>query len=222
MVEKDFLKELFWTSYRYCIGRHSYVSTYAADMAEYFYDKLSDEEKEHNAQDIRREIEDQLHFQPFNFHYDWSVNRDDRRPLEDLLMFINTLEDPKKELSQISSIEAYVENGKLAYEISKKGSPRFEHDNYEHELLDFIPWMDLASLLDVSNHKTVTMKNPDTNELEDVECYESYINESTVLETKGNMTTLQHIPWRYKKVYRPVKHGVSNRFCADEYIVKVQ
>lgn len=222
MVSKDFLKDLFWTSYRYCIGRHSYVSTYAVDMAEFFYDKLSDGEKEHNAQDIRMQIEEQLRMYPFDFHYDWSIRREDKRPMEDFLKFINTLEDPKKELCEITSIETYVEKDKLHYSVSKVKAPRFEHNIYEHELLDYLPWMDLASLLDVSNHKIVVMKKPDSDETEEIECYESYINNSDVISAEGKFFTLKSVPWRYKKVYRPVEHKVSNRFCAEEYILKIK
>ena len=33
---------IFWTSYRYCIGRHTYVTSLADYMAKKYWDLLSD------------------------------------------------------------------------------------------------------------------------------------------------------------------------------------
>lgn len=78
--EKQFLEDLMWTSYRYCIGRHTYVTMLAKDMGEYFYDKLSDERKQFIAEDIRSSIGDYLHYQSFNFTFDYTVPRNERKP----------------------------------------------------------------------------------------------------------------------------------------------
>jgi hypothetical protein len=222
MQNDKFLEDLLWTSYRYCIGRHSYVTTYAKDMGDYFYDKLSDETKEHNAEDIRQQIADQLQFSPFNFGYDYSVRREDRRPLEDFLEFINSLNvTSSEELSDITNVEAYIEDGKLNYAISRKSNAKYDNKVYEMDFMDLLPWADLASLFDVKNHKMVTMRNADGKE-ETVECYESYINDSNVISTEGNYVTLTSIPWKYKKVYRPVEYGVSNRSCNEDCIIKIE
>ena len=55
-----FEEMLMWTSYRYCIGRHTYVVTMAYDIAQHYYNKLTDEQKEHAADDIRQQILHQL------------------------------------------------------------------------------------------------------------------------------------------------------------------
>jgi hypothetical protein len=223
MVSDNFLEDIFWTSYRYCIGRHSYVTSYAADMAEYFYNKLSNEKKEHYALDIRMQIEEQLHMYPFNFHYDWSIKRNERKPLEDFLEFINNQKFTNgKELTFIRNIEVFKKDNKIQYSIAKTDKLVYEHSIYEYDILDLLPWADLASLFDVKDHKMVTLRSSSSNKDEQIECYESYMNNSEVISTEGNYTTLKAIPWQYKKVYRPVKYGISGRFCDEQSIIKIE
>lgn len=226
MKEDIILEELLWTSYRYCIGRHSYVTSFAKDMGDYFYDKLNDKQKENHAEDIRMQIAERLRFSPFNFVYDYSVNRNIRMPFEDFIEFINSLNvTSSKDLADITKVEAYMENGKIEYAISKESNANHEKTVYETDFMDLQPWADLASLFDVKKHKMITMKNADGKE-ETVECYESYINISeTVSETvseEGNFITTKSIPWKYKKVYRPVEYGVSDRRCNEDFIIKIE
>ena len=41
----NFEEDLLWTSLRYCIGTHSYMLSFAYDIAENLYYKLSDNQK---------------------------------------------------------------------------------------------------------------------------------------------------------------------------------
>lgn len=234
MAKDTFLEDLFWTSYRYCIGRHSYVSTLANDMAEYFYDKINDIRKENIAQDIRRTMSDCLQFQPFSIHFDWSIPTNERKPMELLLTFLNDLSqkyDGKEnredliqdELKVIDSISFYKdrENDIIQYSLSKTDKPRFEHTVYEHELLDYLPWMDLASLFDVSHHKIAVCIDDNGQEIE-YEVFESYINDSIILEQNDRYATLKSIPWKYKKIYRIVNNGISNRYLEPSLIKEIK
>lgn len=228
-MDKDrFLKDLFWTSYRYCIGRHSYVSSYASDMGNFFYDKLNDIEKENNAQDIRRTIADCLQMYPFCIQFDWSIPSRERKPLEFLLTFINSMtehyentidccDEIQRDLATITKVKFYKENDEIKWEVSTLENPRFDNKIWEHEILDFLPWADLASYLDVPNYKTVLLKDGTKYKV-----YESYCNESNIIETKNNMLVSQSIPWRYKKIYRPVDKGVSNYYIDSESIVEIK
>ena len=72
---------LLWTSYRYCIGRKTYVSSLAGYMAKKYYPILSKNGLENNAFDIRRCILDNLQFSPFNFQYEGTVPTKERKPL---------------------------------------------------------------------------------------------------------------------------------------------
>lgn len=202
----DFLEDLLWTSYRYCIGRHSYVCSYAFNMADYFYDRLSDDHKIHYAKDIRDCIAECLERSSFNFTYDWTVPN--KRPLEDFIECLNSLED----VSNITHIEAYIEDGKMNYSICRTSS----HPDM-WDIIDLLPWMDLASLFDVSNHKLVTCDNGET-----IRVYESYVQRREECEESGNLVFGKPIAWKYDKVYRPVNDKLSNITINPKHIINVQ
>ena len=84
----EFERMLMWTSYRYCIGRHTYVVTMADEMAEHYYSRLDDAEKLHTAIDIRREIMTQLSYAlPFDFDIDAYATDRGLNPLKTLMRF---------------------------------------------------------------------------------------------------------------------------------------
>ena len=215
--KKIFMEDLLWTSYRYCIGRHTYVSSLAKDMGDYFYDELTDERKIHIAEDIRSQIEDRLHAESFNFSYDWSVPRRERRPLEHLLEFINSQDfTSEKDLIKFTRIEAYKKNGKLNYETSKTENPKFELPVYEFELLDYLPWADLASLFDIKNHHVITVGG------KEYEAFESYVNDGIIIKKEGNMCTIKSVPWKYNKVYKPVSEWRSSKYIELSVIENIK
>ncbi len=206
-----------WTSYRYCIGRHTYVTTYAKDMGKFFYDKLSKEEKIHTAEDIRNTIYDCLRFGPFNVDIDWTIPVKERRPMEFLLIFLNDFSktydiitddregEIQRDLSLIDRISFYKKDGELKWSISKVDVPKYAINVWEYELLDLLPWMDLASYFDVDNYKTIT----DAEGKEHL-VYESYRNHYKVISNNDKYQTLETVSWKYDKIYRPVEEGVSN------------
>lgn len=216
--EKMFLEDLLWTSYRYCIGRHSYVTSMAKDVGEFFYDRLSNETKQKNAEDIRRELNDCLDLQ-FNFKINYFSNIK-FKPLETFLEFINS-QDIKdgKDFANITKITPYKEDGQLKFEVSRKDITKNELPFYEHNILDFLPWMDLASLFDVNDHKRVY-----TTDGNCYECYESYsqLTKPAKKEKGTNFQYLENVPWKYKKIYRPVDKYVSSYFIDEDSITKVE
>ena len=87
-----FERMLMWTSYRYCIGRHTYVVTMADEMAEHYYSRLDDAEKLHTAIDIRREIMTQLRLAlPFDFDIDAYAPDRGLNPLKTLMRFFERI-----------------------------------------------------------------------------------------------------------------------------------
>lgn len=214
---KDFLQDLMWTSYRYCIGRHTYVNSYAKDMGKFFYDRLTDKEKVHTALDIRETIYNSLQYHPFTICMDWSIPNEERRPLEFLLMFLNDYSktydeitddregEIQRDLGLINTVDFYKKDGKLKWSVSKVDVPKYEIKVWENDILDLLPWMDLASYFDVGNYKTVTDIEGNTHLV-----YESYCNHYKVISSDGKFQTLQVVPWKYDKIYRPVSEGVSN------------
>lgn len=132
-----------WTSYRYYIGRHTYVTMLSKDMGEYFYDKLSNERKQFVAEDIRSSIEDYLPCQRFNFSFDYTITKSERKPMEMLLDFLNKETDCTGEyLTHIKCISIYKKSDDVEYEVSYTNEPKYNYPIYEHDLLDLLPWMD--------------------------------------------------------------------------------
>ena len=220
--EKSLLKDLMWTSCRYCIGRHSYVSSYAKDIGEYFFLKLNNDELQQQAYDIRRQIADYLQFQPFNFHIHGN-SKENIRPLEQFFDFVNAQNtDDIEWLNKISHVDVYQNSdGSPKYDVAYYKNAPYTGRIYEHEILDLLPWMDLASLFDVKNHKVVWY-NDGKGYNGYRTCYESYINETTEESRNGAIIYLVPTPWKYKKVYRPVDSYVSNSYIEPSIIKKVE
>ena len=45
---------LMWTSYRYCIGRQTYVTSLAPYIGKKYYPLMNDSQAQHTAEDIRK------------------------------------------------------------------------------------------------------------------------------------------------------------------------
>lgn len=142
---------VFWTSYRYCIGRQSYVTSLADDLPVLYWDKLSDDQKRHTAADIRMCISEQLQMSAINMTYDWSVPSIERRGLEDLLDFMIKTDMSQEDFFRIKHIEFYKEGDELKTNIDYEAIPR-NIVKYSTKISDLIPWMRLAELFDIDKH----------------------------------------------------------------------
>lgn len=222
-MEPKFLEDLMWMACRYAIGRHSYVSSFAQDIGGYFYDKLSEARKQAVAYDIRRHISDNLQCQSFNFSISYDYGKERFRPLETFFEFVNTQDTTDENwLGKVSHIDVYRKSdGECYYDVAYFEHIPFEYPAYEHDVLDLQPWMDLASLFDVESHKIVVCDDG-SGGISEIECYESYINETVEDSREGNIVYLKSKPWKYKKIYRPVKNGVSNSFIEPTMIKEVK
>ena len=115
-----FEEMLMWTSYRYCIGRHTYVTSLAGEIAQHYYNRLSDERMEFTVTDIRGEIYDRLQLLPFNFRIHRIYTNDSLNPLDALLTFIqkNNI-DTIDELYKYTNIEYNAHTDEYKFEIKK-------------------------------------------------------------------------------------------------------
>lgn len=154
----EFERMLMWTSYRYCIGRHTYVVTMADEMAEHYYNRLDDAEKLHTAMDIRREIMTQIRLAlPFDFDTDVYANERELNPLKTLMRFF--------EREGVKSIKDLYGYSYVGYDwredefYVKKCEPKPMQILQPYDIEDLIPWERLASCFDVSRHCLVTMKD---------------------------------------------------------------
>lgn len=150
-----FEEMLMWTSYRYCIGRKSYVSSMCDDIGVHYYNKLSDNRKQFTAQDIRKEIYEHLKWLPFNFTMYRATSDDEFDPIGVLMKFF--------EKENISSFNALANYSKVTYDIHRdkfefnKQTPTIKSFFDIYDLENLIRWDRLASLFDVANHKMVTL-----------------------------------------------------------------
>lgn len=221
-----FEETLMWTSYRYCIGRHTYVTDMAYDMANHYYDKLSDEKLAFTAMDIRSEIADSLRFAPFHIDIDWSIDRYDRKPLEFLFNYmIENNFHSEDDFANIDRIEVYKDRDsddpdKIRYRtVTIEPAPKRYIS--EMDITDLIPWMDLASFFDKKNYKIATIKY--NGKEEDIEVFETYKQATIPLEDKPGYCKIDS--WRWEKRYIGVNHFKENArnagYIVPEYIIKV-
>ena len=154
----EFERMLMWTSYRYCIGRHTYVVTMADEMAEHYYNRLDDAEKLHTAIDIRREIMTHLSYTlPFNFDIDSYATDRELNPLKTLMWFFE-----REGVKSVKDLYGYSYVGYNARENVfdvRKCKPNSIQVLQPYHIDDLIPWERLASCFDVRRHCLVTAKD---------------------------------------------------------------
>lgn len=146
----DFEEMLMWTSYRYAIGRKTYVSCLAHEIPQHYYNKLSKERREFTANDIRREIANHLICMPFSLTINRWDSEDAYNPLEAIFNFI------QKE--NIQSWEEFCKYRDISYN-SHKDEYKYTkveipmHEYWKSDLDNLICWETCASCFDESNHK---------------------------------------------------------------------
>lgn len=214
-----FEEMLMWTSYRYCIGRHTYVTSLAIEMAQHYYDKLDDEKMKFTAMDIRREIYDHLKWLPFSFEIRRMYDSDPFNPLDVLFEFIET--------NDINSYDELVKYSNILYN-SHTGSYQFNKCEPTirsyfsiNDIDDLIPWDNLAACFDKKNHKIVTTEYE--GKIETHRCFKSWKRKSFPCEDKPGY--YQHTEFGWEPVWIPLDTflaGNQYRYIANEYITKVE
>lgn len=215
---------LMWTSYRYCIGRKTYVNTLASYIAKKYYHILSDERLEFTASDIRKCIEDVLRLGMCDFSYDGTVSYGERNPIPDFLEWLNGNVNSEKDLIGIEGVtcykESYAKGTPKSYRVHNV-TPHYNITAYDHELSDLLVWNDLASCFDKKNHKIIHT-NVNGKE-EDIECFESWVEDTVPCD--DNPMYCRHKPWSWKKVWKSVEDfttkGEYSGYLVEDYIVSV-
>ena len=214
-----FEEMLMWTSYRYCIGRHTYVTSLAGEMAQHYYDKLTDERMEFTANDIRKEILDRLQWLPFNFRIHRMYNEDPLNPIDALLTFVQN--------ENINSLEEFAGYANLEYDAHKgtyvfdKKTPTINSFFSASDIDELIPWDNLAACFDKKNHKIVTTEYEGKTETH--RCFKSWRRKSVPCEDKPGYYRQSEFGW--EPVWIPLDSflaGNQYRYIANEYITKVE
>ena len=215
-----FEEMLMWTSYRYCIGRHTYVTSLAGEIAQHYYNRLSDERMEFTATDIRREIYDKLQWLPFNFKILMMHVNDSPNPLDTLLTFIwkNNI-DTIDEFSKYTNLEYVAYADEYKFEIKK---PTITSYFSVSDIDDLIPWENLAACFDKKNHKIVTTEYEGKTETH--RCFKSWKRVSVPCEDKPGYYKVSEFGWEpiWIVVDEYLKTGNTNRYLVDEFITKVE
>lgn len=221
-----FEETLMWTSYRYCIGRHTYVVTMANDIAKHYYDKLSHDRRQFTAIDIRRSIADCIKYTPVEIAIDYSIPEDERLSLEYFFEFLQKYNVKTiDELLKYDRVKVYREHyGDTDYKF--KVSICETHDNKPYfstmDIDDLIPWMNLASFFDVDHYKTIKVKLPSYAEPKEVKVFESWERDLVPIDGQPGYYHVKDFGWH--KVYIDVEsYKVNPGYCgyiSEEFIVK--
>ena len=197
---------LIWTSYRYCIGRKTYVSTLASYIAKKYYDLLSNERLDFMARDIRSCIYDQLRFNTVSFNYEGSVFEKERNALADFLTWINENIAKDSDWLGIKEIicykDSYSDNAPKKFEIRK--SDRVTLKPFQSDFEDLLTWEKLASFFDKKNYRKVLVEF--NGKEEEILCFETWQRDLEETEEQG---IYLYKEWKYRKVLVSVENYIE-------------
>ena len=175
----EFERMLMWTSYRYCIGRHTYVVTMADDIARHYYNRLDDAEKMSTARDIRRELETQLrHALPFDFEIENYRLEPMTNPIKTLMMFFER--EGIKSIGDLYKYSYVCYNAREYKFTVRKCEPKPIQILQPYDFEDLIPWERLASCFDTQRHCLVTAKDG-----QQIRAFHSWARNIVPAEEKG-------------------------------------
>lgn len=215
----SFEEMLLWTSYRYCIGRRSYVVGLADEYPVHFYDKMSDNQKRHMAQDIRKEIMDRIRFGYISMHISRWDNNDEFNPIKVLMKFIDAYNVKSiRELATYSTIEYDAHKDKFEV-VGKLVSPTKYIDYVSNsDIDDLLPWETLASAMDIDNYKTIVTKDGT-----EVKAFKTFVRKTMPIE--GQPGYYRNADFGWEEVWKPVDDFVKGKtdvFIPDEIINEVK
>lgn len=215
-----FEEMLMWTSYRYCIGRHTYVTSMAAEIAKNYYNKLDDERLDFTATDIRKEIMDQLQLLPFNFRIDRYYESDEFNPIDTLLTFFKEYNiDSYNKCVKICNLQYNVNKDKYTFE---KKNPTIKSYFSSADIDDLLPWEELAACFDKKRHKMVTVEY-DGN-IETYECFKTWVRKSIPVEDKPGYARMAEWGWEpvWVDVKNYLKQGDNHSYINEKYIKEIK
>ena len=157
LKDPSFFKDLLFCASRYCIGRHTAASaSMAADMAKNAIEWLDDEDKRFLAHDIRRQINDIL-------HYKSNMNICDYRghiPMDALTRIVECVEKSgfgnQGAGFQMDRHYFEVNSADVTFEPFEVKLNKSFGDAFITAYIDLLPWIKLANALDTASHYNVT------------------------------------------------------------------
>lgn len=168
LKERYLEQDLIWLSKNYALGRHSYAASHWQDIVRYGRDVLTEEQRVHNAIDIRRQIASHLQFGTPMFRMPYYLE-EQYSPMDLFLTFVTERGiDSEEELVRYRSVTVEVTaDGRIDYQAelrpeSGEGSGRF----WAHDSIDgYLGWDALASFFYPVCHKICRVKVEGKEEL---------------------------------------------------------
>lgn len=196
-ISRDSFEDFIWTSYRYCIGRHTIAAACHTDtIAKAIKDNphaLTKERIEFMAVDIFREV---------NQHLNWKDSYQiygvrDMDIFSAVLYASNEVENPKEWIYEVDAYSGDITTIKPTNPLTCK---------FDDDYIDLMPWVKLANWLDKSSHKMVTTEFEGKVEIR--ECFHYP----------------QRYDGEYKQVWSSVEDACmsANRWVAEEFITKIE
>ena len=215
-----FEEMLMWTSYRYCIGRHTYVTSLAGEIAQNYYNRLTDERMEFTAADIRREIMDHLQWLPFEFRIQRYYEVDAYNPLDVLMTFLQKY--------NVNTYEEFITYSKLEYDVNhdvftfEKKIPTIDSHFNTYDIDELIPWETLASCFDKNNHKLITVEYD--GKTETYECFKTWKRKCVPVEDKPGYVRQADFGWEpiWVDVKNYLERGNYHSYMNEDFITKIE
>ena len=197
---------LMCTSYRYCIGKQTYVTTLAYYIASHYYSLLTDNRKQFISKDIKLCINQILSYNHPSLVYAGNVNYDNRDGLNDLIVFLNKNIDTEQDLIGIEDIEvsqvSYSDCNKI-YNITRTDKI---NTILNLDLTDLLVWYTLAQSFNIKDYKVILCKTDDGEK--EICCFETW-KPQYQMDDNGNW---EKLPFKYVKTYVPVDDYISNPY----------
>ena len=215
-----FEEMLMWTSYRYCIGRHTYVLSLAGEMAQYYYDKLDDERMEFTANDIRREIMDKLQWLPCKFTIHRMYEQDQFNPIDAFMTFL--------EKNDVKTLDEFFTFAEIDYDahtdtyLFSNKTPTIKSYFSISDIEDLIPWENLAACFDKKNYKLITTEY--NGETKTFKCFKTWVRKSVPCEDRPGYYRSAEFGWepRWVAVDDYLATGNTYKTINEDYITKIE
>lgn len=212
-------KDLVFMAMRYAVGRSTISCTQIAkDMAKNLYNKMSTSDQIFFAIDIRKRIEDALHFMPFSFCMSFDIDRNssDYEPLDRFIEWMDANNIDTSEDLRLWEEIVYLGEGKYNATQTKCVEDKYATNAFN----DLLVWNRLAKFLDYRTHKFCIIKN-DKGEEELVEYFVDYtksFNKITLAYSKIKISVCDYMKNPYV-VYTISEENIVKDNLTDKEVI---
>lgn len=215
---------MMWCSYRYAIGRQTYVTTLANYIATIYYTRLTPERKQFIAKDIKNCIDQVLSLGQPCFRYDGNVSYDNRDSLNDLIIWLNENIKEEKDLVGVGEIICKQKSYSNPEKEYTTIPARYNKTICDLGISDLLCWYNLAQLFNIKDYKLVHYKK-DNGEEGTIKAFETWM--PAIKEyTEGSQVFHVSSRYNFEKIYIGVDRYSSlpnnYSYINPDFITKVE